>query len=162
MTTDERFEKVEGQLARVRWINRCLIGCIVVALGLWFILKTFGPETAWAQSGAKEIRAKRFVLEDENGKTRADLRVDKNGPSLRLCDENEKARVRLMAFKDATCLALTDENGKPRAAFVVDMDKSALMLSDENGKPRAVFEVEKDRPVLSYTDENGKLLWSAP
>ena len=90
MTTDERMEKMEGQLVRVRWFNRCLIACIVLSLGVWFILKTFGLETAWAKSGAKEIRANSFVLEDENGKPRALLGVNKDGTGLLLYDENAK------------------------------------------------------------------------
>lgn len=32
MTTDERIEKLEGQLARVRWLNRCLVALIVLSL----------------------------------------------------------------------------------------------------------------------------------
>jgi hypothetical protein len=39
---------------------------------------------------SKEIRAKRFILEDENGKVLAALVVDKDGPGLRLWDENGK------------------------------------------------------------------------
>jgi len=90
MTTDERMGKIEGQLARMRWFNRCLIACIVLSLGVWFILKTFGPEQVWAQSSGKVIRAGSFILEDENGKARAGLSVSKDGPGLVLCDKNSK------------------------------------------------------------------------
>jgi len=36
----------------------------------------------------KEIRANRFVLEDENGDMRATPAALKGGPGLRLCDKN--------------------------------------------------------------------------
>ena len=32
MTTDERIEKVESQLARIRWINGCLIVGVILCL----------------------------------------------------------------------------------------------------------------------------------
>jgi len=40
MSTDERMEKMEGQLACVRWVNRCLKACTVVSLGVRFIEKS--------------------------------------------------------------------------------------------------------------------------
>jgi len=157
MTTDERMEKMEGQLARVRWFNRCLIACIVMSLGAWFIVKTFGPETAWAQSGAKVIRATRFVVEDENGKLRAVLEANKNGPSLMLYDENGMTRVGLAAHKGGPKLVLLDENDKLRVALSVLKDGAELSLLDENRKPRTVLSMtDEDGPWLSLLDENGK------
>ncbi|MGB2866765.1 MAG: hypothetical protein WBC05_25765 [Sedimentisphaerales bacterium] len=141
MTTDERMEKMEGQLARVRWFNRCLIACIVLSLGGWFILKSFGPETAWAQFGAKVIRAGSFILEDENGKARAGLSVLKTGPALQLYDENGKARASLSVLKTGPGLLLFDENGKNRVMQAVD---------------------DKDGPMLALFDKNGKPIWSVP
>jgi hypothetical protein len=163
MTTEERLEKMEVQLARVRWFNRCLIACIVLSLGVWFILKTFGPEMVWAQSGVKEIRANRFILEDENGKPRGGLAVEKGSTVLFLLDENGKSRACLAAAKDGPMLSLYDENGKPRAWLAAVMDGSMLSLYDEDGKPRADLTLSsKYGPHLSLTDENGKLIWKAP
>jgi len=140
MTTDERMEKLEGQLARVRWVNYCLIACIALSLGAWFILKTFGPERVWSQSGAKEIRANCFILEDENGKRRALLDMGMGGPSL----------------------SLLDENGKPRAVLAVIKEGPTLGLLDENGKSRALLAASKDGPELSMYDENDRVIWRAP
>lgn len=118
----------------------CLIACIVLSLGVWFVCKSFRPERAWVQSGVKEIRAKRFILEDENGKTRADLSVGKNNPGL----------------------WLFDENGKVRASLNIGKDGSGLGLSDENSKTRIVLYMGKDGPRLALFGENGKLIWKAP
>lgn len=38
------------------------------------------------------IRANAFVLQDENGKARAELRMDKDKPGLFLYDENGKVK----------------------------------------------------------------------
>jgi len=178
MTTDERMEKMEGQLARVRWVNRCLIVCIVVGLGVWFISKTLGPATVWARSGAKEIRANRFIVEDENGKNRAALTAGKDGSMLAMYDENSKNRaclrmvedgpmlglyakngkgaVGLSVLKDLPDVALLDENGKPGAWLGVLKDGSMLVLANENGKTGASLSVDKDGPRLVLNDENGK------
>ena len=59
-----------------------------------------------------EVRARRFVLVDENGKTRATLNVDKAGPGLNLYDENEKIRASLSVMKGGPCLCLYDKLGK--------------------------------------------------
>ena len=134
MTIDERIEKMERQLVRVRWVNRGLIACIVLSLlvGLPFLM---------AGSGVKEIRANRFILEDENGKTRAELSLKKDGPNL----------------------SLSDENGKPRAGLTVDKDgRPGLLLLDDNGKCLAILSVAMDGPWLALFEENGKVIWKAP
>jgi len=162
MTTDERMERMEEQIARVRWLNRCLVTCVLVALALWGLTQTLGPETAWAQSGAKEIRANKFVLEDENGKVRGELSMGKDGPSLALFDENAKPRALLMVGKGMEALSLWDENGKHRGGMAVGEDGPAVTLTDKSGIPRAILSVLKDHPTLNLMDESGKRVWKAP
>lgn len=102
MSTDERMERIEGQLARVRWVNRSLIACIIVlSLGVW------------AKFGAKEVRAVRFVVEDENGNTRIGLVVLKGGPTLGLNDENGNTRALLSVEKDGGLMKVLDKNKEP-------------------------------------------------
>ena len=43
-----------------------------------------------AKAGPKVIRANAFILENETGKTRAELSVVKSGPGLVLMDETGK------------------------------------------------------------------------
>jgi hypothetical protein len=113
MTIDERIEKIERQLVRLRWYNRCLIGFIVLSLGVWFVCMSFRPKTPWARSGAKVIRANNFILDDENGKPRATLDVFMDTPGLKLADENGKPRASLALTKLGPKLGLFDENGTP-------------------------------------------------
>jgi len=187
MSTDERMKKMERQLARVIWFNCCLIACIVLSLGVWFISKTFGPET---------VRAKRFIVEDENGKGRAilgmskesdaALGVGKNSPCLMMSDENGMPLVMMVMSEEGSKLILSGENGKGGASLSAKKNEPALSLSDENGKTRAVLVMLKsgphlglcdeneqtrvmlavsndDKPVgLAVYDENAKLIWTAP
>ena len=126
MTTDERMKKMEGQLARVRWFNRCLIVCIVLSLGVWFIWKSFGPKQVWAQSSGKVIRANAFFLEDENGKDGASLVMTDDGPMLGLLDENGQPRILLSMMKGGPCLMLTDKSGKGDVTLNVRNGRSSL------------------------------------
>jgi hypothetical protein len=175
MTTEERMEKVEGQLVRLRWLNHCLIACIVLSLGLWFFMKTLGSETAWAQSGTKEIRATKFILEDPNGKpcatlgyienkgpalllldkndvVRATLDLTPKGPGLELMDENHNTRVRLRGG-----LMLMDEDESPRAALgILGRQGPQLVLIDQNKRPRAGIHALKGEPSVWLRDQNGK------
>ena len=72
-----------------------------------------------AGAAVKEVRANRFVLVDENGRTGAMLSVDTDGPRLRLFDEQGRLRINLAVVKDGPRLDLTDKNGKPRAQLGV-------------------------------------------
>jgi hypothetical protein len=125
-------------------------------LGVSFISKTFTPETAWAGSGVKEIRANRFILEDDNGKTRAMLIVDKDGSALALYDENGKPGASLSLFKKGPMLELYAENGKSRAVLTMIEGWPGLTLHDEKGNRRVLLGMLKDGPGLLLNDENGK------
>jgi len=139
---------------------------------------------AGARAGGNEIRANRFVLEDENGKVRAVLDVVKDVPRLSLFDENGKERAVLGVTALGAGLSLFDENGKGRAALGVGADGpllsffdengktragldvtalgAGLNLADENGNVRAALGVVKDGPRLGLIDAAGKEVWSAP
>ena len=158
MTSEERIEKIERQLAHMRWFNRALIACIVLSLGLWFIPKTFGPATAWART----LQASSFVLVDENGKPRASLSVLEGGPALVLNDENGKLSALLEVIKEGPRLLMHDENGKSRVLLLLAREGAGLSLSDENGMTRAGLLMGKNGPKLVLYDENGKSIWSAP
>lgn len=140
MTIDERMEKIEGQLARVRWFNHCLIACIVLSLVAWFVSKTFGPDTVWAKSGVKEIIANKIILEDENGKTHVILSAKKDGAGLWMYGENGKQLFRLGA----------------------DYGGATLSLCYDNGRGGVRLGVTSEGPEVVLTKKNGMGVWSAP
>jgi len=177
MTTEPRIEKLENELICAERRNgRLLAGVFLLVAFLalmWSGADKLSP--AYAQNTApKVIRANEFILEDENGKTRAVLgmsngapvlslvdengellamlAVSKDGPMLSLCDENGKIRAGLSVSKDGPALGLYDKNGKTRAKLV----ESVLGLIDENENPRAMLRVSNGGSGLGLYDEKGK------
>jgi hypothetical protein len=159
MTIEERLANVEQELGRAKRRNRLLLGAILLVAGGLIIPAVFETTAfrarAQATGTAKEIHANAFILEDQNGKTRARLFADRYGPELILADENGKSRVRLTVDEFNATLVLSDENGKPRAQLDADNDGATLGLSDENGKSHASLSMFNDGPVLTLYDEKG-------
>ena len=117
-----------------------------------------------ANDEPKVIRANQFILEDDNGKTRAVLDVGKDGvPGFYLYDENATPRAMLGVTNYGAMLALCDKNGKTVASLAVSDDGTSLRLSDDNGKPRLRVDVGKDGvPGLTLFYANGVKIWSKP
>ena len=113
----------------------------------------------------KKITAHEFVVVDEDGKIRAQLRcLEEYGPTLELYDENGKGRALLSCEKTGPALTLRDENG----------NGPALNLYDDSEKTRATFgcaELETTSTgVTTQRPENaivlygpdGKVVFKAP
>ena len=105
MTTEERLEKVERELARAKSRTRWLLIIVVVCLGVGILVWALG-------SGAAIITAKAFLVVDSEGRQRAGLTVTSDGPLLGLTDENETTRAGLSALRDGPMLGFWDENGE--------------------------------------------------
>ena len=167
MTTEERLEKVERELAQVKRRNGrfviagvAALACVVVLL----VASACAPE-AHAQAKAQiapVVWARKFVLVGENGKPCAILHVRKDGPGLALYDENGKGRASLSVSKDGPALYLCNENGKPRISLNLSKAGPALYLFDEKGEGRVMLSVDKHGPVLCMYDEKGRVAWEAP
>ena len=115
-----------------------------------------------AGAAVNEVRANMFILEDENGQTRAMLSVTAGRPGLDLYDEKDRLRAILSVVKDGPMLSLINENGEARASLGVLAPGSGLGLFDEAGEIRAGMYVAKDGPSLALRDAAGKMIWSAP
>jgi len=102
MNTEERLANleallplVERELAQLKRRNRRLLVFTLVAAGVTVVAAAWigTPANVLAESAAKApnvIRANGFILEDADGKVRAKLAVEKDGPRLDLYDENGK------------------------------------------------------------------------
>ena len=134
----------------------------------------------------EEVRAKRFVLvneegttlgtfgaldgqpaiamHDQNKKLRALFAIDSNGqPGLVLFGENGNAQAQLVMGRVEPRLVLQDQEKKARAVFALDKDgQPGLGFVDENGKHRAQFDIEGNKPRLVLFDENGKTAFQTP
>ena len=184
MTTDERMGRLEKELARVRWLNRCLVACIVLSLALWGLTQTFGPEPAWAQSGTKVLQASAFVIQDANdkprgvfayvpekgpmltlmnekGDVRAVLGLKPEGPGLELINDNHKTRAQLKANKEFTRLMLNDDTDKTGASLVVGKGKQGLATWDTSAGGGVGLWSGEVGPGLQLCDKSG-VIWKAP
>jgi hypothetical protein len=181
MTTEERLERVEKELARAKRQNRVLLVAAVIIVSVVFLLG------ASENRSRDTIRAKAFCVVDENDSTRAALGLSGDGqPVLNLYDGNGTRRVRLGLGGGCPGLWLYDENdtvrtvlslcesGQPGLAMagengtpLVDLGvgstgKPGLGMYDENNTLRSVLGFSTTgQPVLDLYDENGKTIWNA-
>lgn len=141
MTTEERLEALEKELARAKRRNRwALTGtALVFVLGVVLCGKAAGPSQASAQPAAgtvNEVRASKFTLVDQNGTPRVILAMTQLGPALAFLDAQGKLRVDLTVTEAGPVLALRDAQEKARIdMFVTEVGGPALFLNDAQGKP---------------------------
>jgi len=122
---------------------------------------------------ASSLRAREFVLVDQNGKRRAWLGVDHFGPNLSLYDTNGNTQAHLFAhdspLRGAGLSLSSHTNGQGRAEFgaselggaMLDMyggeyGGSILCLRGADGKLQGVLSASKNGASLDLIDENGK------
>jgi hypothetical protein len=173
MTTEERFEKLERELAITTGAlrrNRQLMAAGALAI--------LGCLTMAAVRDTQVIRAEKFIVTDDLGHERALLGMYKGVPALVLDDETGNNRVLVTSTGDGPDIAMSDENGKARVELTVTKDRPVLRFRDENervriglgatgesdflemngenGKPCAILGTDKDEPDLSLFDVNGK------
>ena len=159
MTTEERLENLERELARAKRRNRRLLMCAAVCLGLIF---TWGFFAQPGRLGKAQASGPANPYEAENTKLQAEFNLLKREKE-RLLKELDEAK------KDKSAAAPTDAQGpsapQPATAQVQAVDVTAkviransFILKDENDKVRAVLDVIKgggDGPGLILCDENG-------
>jgi hypothetical protein len=87
------------------------------------------------------VRARAFIVEDADGKTRASFGFDEEGARLRLFDDRRIRRASLSL----------GENGEP-----------GLVFFDAADRPQAIVEVTKAGPSLVLLDANGKAVFQKP
>jgi len=167
MTTEERIEKLERELAKTKRGGRrllALLGAGLVGLGLaWGLTKTTAtvqPEGAAAVP--KTIRANAFVLEDPKGNVCARLDVLADSAGLVLLDEKQKPRVSLRVGEGGPALSLNDEKGNPRAGLTVANDGPILLLYDDKANVRAALGVQEHGGAINLWNEHGTLFWGSP
>jgi len=161
METEKRLERLEHELMNMkRRYRRLLVVTGLVAAVMAAVLiatKVGGPVVAFAETGiADEVKARRFVLVDEQGDTRALLAVLEDGPALFLIDPQGTPRAMLAILEDGPTLSLTDPQGTPLAMLDVSEGVSALSLIDPQRTPRATLAVLEDGPTLLFTDLQGQ------
>jgi len=90
---EARLEKLERESLVGKRRNRWLLVAVGLAAVGCFLVWSLANTTTVAQAqganiGPRIIRANQFVLDDEKGRPRVWLFVDKNGPRMTMLDEN--------------------------------------------------------------------------
>jgi len=165
MTIEEHLENMEQELGRIKRRNRWLLGAILLLFGGLVAAGSFKTWVTLVQAQvtgtAKEIRARKILIEDENGKMRAWLGVNNDGPALSLWDEKGTPRAWLTVGHYGPRLSLWDEKGKTRAKLDVSIDGPTLLMWDEKLNVRAKLVADPDGPSLELHDEKGRTRFAA-
>ena len=178
MTTEERIEKLEAELAAAKRLIRRLMagaGVVLVIFALFVAVRAMMGVTHSQVGGdiAKVIRASRFEVVDDQGRPRAGLIVLKDGPRLDMFDEKGTSRAMLITTETGAGLTLFDEKGIGRAMLSTSNGGPGLVLFDEKGKVRAGLGVNEtttpDGKVTKYPESSlllfgpdGNIIWRAP
>jgi hypothetical protein len=168
-STEVRLENLERELAETKaklcrvghrnlWLLR---GGILMAglLALAWMSMNLGC-SAPSQKDAvvhKEIRARSFVVVDEQGRERAELSIGSNieGPALVLRDEQGAVRALLDVNKDGHAFLVIGSENKARAMITVSGAGPMLTLSNEKISPGVLLILGKDGPKVDLSDEKG-------
>ncbi|HUU10816.1 MAG TPA: hypothetical protein VM431_09790 [Phycisphaerae bacterium] len=162
MTTDERLERLERELADLVKTVKWKLAEIKAKLA------NVGVTGVAYEDEKGEIRAAGFLigslaLRDEKGEVRGILGSRESGSTLLLCGEKKgKANIEMGVLEDGPELVLRDEANKDRAVLNVDKDGPRLRLRDEKGNVRASLGMTPNGPRLALFDEKGEVIWSAP
>ena len=165
----ERLEKLERQNRRLKQVAlpTLLVSAIVFLIG------------ATGGGGKRTAVANEFVLVNEEGKTRAALKIRPTGapgypgPVLELYNENGKlgASLGVGDHDVGSTLLLCDYNGTKRVTLAAAKIPTWLLLADRYGKERASIMVEapslmgnpKETPtVVRLFGKDNKVIWRAP
>src|SRR5665213_2331992 len=157
MTIEERLEVVEKELNRTKRHNRYLLCVVLVFIGIGIIgaspsnWKSIDdlPPVPDTDTDGNVIKANGFSIEDENGKIRASLRMDRGEPELVLFDVKGKTRI---------CLSMISKYGPNEGPFLEMLDKNRVTRLDLD----MIEGSGEDKPGLALLDKSGKTIWSEP
>jgi hypothetical protein len=170
MTTEERLERLERELAAAKRRNRRVL-CGLTLAGLALVVAvSLGAVTV---GNGQVIRAAQFTLIDAEGRGRAALQMTEDGPMLGLFDARGMCRAKLATGEVVPALVLYDEKSVCRAILGVDSDQARLVLHDRNGTQRAILGATpmattggrtftKPESSLLLCGPDGLTIWAAP
>ena len=144
-TLVRRLSHMERENRRWRWLVTVTLATLAAAV----IVGHLVPR--------KVVEARRFVMRDADGRSRAELGMTTDGTSvLVLNDKDERPGVALSVLPNGPrTVSLLDENGKTRSVLTARVDgDSGLRLFDENRTHRASLDVKADgSPILRLSPE---------
>jgi len=164
MTTEERLEVLEKEVKRVRRHNRWLLGIILfVGTGL-SVISLLGMRTAQVPD---EIRARRFIVEDENGIKRAELSLSESEDSVWLSLFGRYGAIHLSVSDDPESGVGLELIGPGLSASLLVGEREGQLYigstyGDPVSHPSAILWVHEGAARLFLDDERGHVTCVPP
>ena len=135
-----------------RWRTAAVL--LGIALGLCLLLGQAKPE-------AKEVKAAKFVLVDEQGAPRGTLAMENGGPAFVLTDSRGKGVIRLQVPKvpAKAALYLSDPTESTDAELAMTQTGPVLHFNDRVGNRIRLATNELNAPLAAVYDAEGKKLF---
>ena len=152
LTTEERLEKLEKELAGAKRRSRVMLVVAVMTVAGILLLGAGGDAIP------KSISSQEFVLVDSAGNNRASLHSTPTGALLGLKDAEGKTRFGLSVGDSGALLGLMDTNGKTRAMLRLDESGQPVLELSDQDKVRVVLGVN-EHPSLWLFDNDERAIW---
>jgi len=163
-TIEQRLGKLERQNRRMKLAG---VGALVIAGAFLLMGQARAPRTL------PEVRARDFILEDAQGRERANLTVASAGPGLVLYGEDGKLRVGLSVWSDGPGLHLYNATGSEGIVMHMPSEGPEFYVYDANGFETDIGITGLISPTTGETRKTSaasivlfgkdqKVLWSAP
>lgn len=147
----ERLENLERQNGRLK---------LTVTLFLIFTACLIFSGARFSRG--RTVTARRVILKDENGTTRAILGMRSAGPGLTLYNANGGNIEALLTVLDTgPVLSLYDAHGATRVLLGVTPKGATLAFNDPKGKLRAEMGFLSNTPSITFFDPGGKPVYLA-
>jgi hypothetical protein len=145
-----------GQFVRPQLLLAALLGAAFTAL------VAFAASSVYAAVGSPpehELRAKRFVLVDDDGQVRGDFGLGADGGTRLAIRDSENKSVVSMGFDKAhvPSLSIADAEGRPQADLTIFGGSPRLVLLSPAGKVRIGLVADKDSPRIDLLGADGKV-----
>jgi len=140
----DRLGKLERQVRLLAW---SVIMGLATAVMLLAVMTVVGPR--------RLVRARGFVVTDEQGRVRGNLGELQGFAYLDLYDENGEAKVGLRASEGKSSLILNGPNGR-FGTMVGAFNGAASLFIDDRGKKRVQIDLSSAGPMIALYDEDGK------
>jgi len=150
MNLETRIERLE------RGDRRWRLAATVAGAGLALVVFM-----GQARPELGEVKARKFVLVDDEGTSRATLAMEAGGPSLVLTDARGRGAIRLSVPKvpDKGTLYLSDGEARSDLELAMTQNGPVIHLNDKRGNRVRLATNELNAPLAAVYDEEGKLLF---
>lgn len=114
--------------------------------------------------GRKKLRAREFVLEDDQGRERVVLKTDQDGNTVtNFLDNNGVVRMFMGLTPDGTprvCLTYADGKGSIQLEANDRLNSAAVIIAGPKGKAQVILGVSANGlPAIALLDEEGNRLF---